>query len=158
MKYALLAVVAVLAWFGGRALWRAMASDETRIAWVLEDEAAAFNGAAALSILAGFAPEYRDDTVNIDKNMLRAALLWAFQNRRDGDRFRYRVEIAPDSLRTQVDGDVAQAEFGLRLFDARAGDATPSWEIAVKARLHRRDGEWFLLHSTHSTLRGDRPQ
>jgi hypothetical protein len=158
MKYVLLAVLAVVAWFGGRALWRAMASDETRIGWLVADEAAAFNGAAPLSILSGFAPEYREDTVGLDRNGLRAALLWAFQNQRAGDgAFRYRVEIAPESLDATVDGDSAQAGFGLLLFDRRTGQDAPIWEIDVKAGLRRRDGDWSFVRSTHTTLRGQRP-
>ena len=64
-------LVLVVGWFGGAALYRAMASDETKIRWVFEDEAAAFNGMALLVSMEGFASDYRDTTRGITRQQLR---------------------------------------------------------------------------------------
>ncbi|MGE3171176.1 MAG: nuclear transport factor 2 family protein [Planctomycetota bacterium] len=156
----LFAALAAVAWFGGRAVVRALASDETRIGWLLQGEAASFNGAAMLSVLGSFAPDYRETTVGIDRQALRAALLWAFQNRRDRatGRFLYRVELPAEELQVTVDGDRARAAFALRLFEGLDAAAVLRWELAVEAELERGQDGWRVARSRHETVTGERPR
>jgi len=153
-------VALVAAFFTGRVVYRALASDETRIRWVLEEEAEAFNGARMLTILDGFAPEYRDATTGLKRGELRAALLHVFQSRRDPAtrRFLYRVELPEADLRVEVDGDTARATFRLRLHEGSGAGEELAWELDVAAELERRDGEWLVIGSRHETLHGGRPR
>lgn len=152
------ALVLVAAWFAGRAVWWAMAGDETRIRRLFATEAERFNDTAVLTVLDSFAPDWRDRTLGVDRATLRAALLWAFQNRRMPDgAFHYRVELPDEEFDVQVDGDGARARLPLRLYDRTAGEE-PVWELRVDAELGRQDGAWRVLGSSHETLRGGPPR
>ncbi len=153
----LLLVLAALAGFGGRALYRTMASDETKIAWLLADEAAAFNDASVPELLPRFATDYRDETRGIDQPTLRGAVVWVWQNRRDAEgRFGYRVELPAAGGAIAVDGDTATASFPLQLF--ASGAAEPIWALQVEADLQRRDGTWWIVRSRHQTTAGAPPK
>ena len=85
MKRILLALVLVVAaFFVGRAFYRAFASDETKIGWLLADESAAFNDASMLNLMLNFASDYRDVTAGVDQQTLRAGVMWAWRSHRDG--------------------------------------------------------------------------
>lgn len=152
---------AVLLFFGGRALRVAMASDATRIGWLLAEEAAAFDGASLLNLLPHFATDFRDDTTGIDQPRLRAAVAWLWQNRRDAQgQFACRAALPEGAGVVEVDGDTATARFPLQLLARDAPDtrdAEPLWELQVEARLQRRNGAWWLVGSRHETTRGAQP-
>ena len=160
MKRVLLAVaLLIVAVVAGRAIYIASASDETRIRWVLQEEAEDFNNAAVLGILSGFASDYRDLTTGLDRPSLRGALVFVYQNRRDPreGRFLYRVELPEDALQIDVDGDRAVATFPLRLYEGLDEAATLTWEVEITADLELRQGEWVIVQSRHETLQGERP-
>ena len=152
-------LVLVVGWFGGAALYRAMASDETKIRWVFEDEAAAFNGMALLVSMEGFASDYRDTTRGITRQQLRRATAGLFQYRRlpDGT-FRYRVELPEDDYVATIDGDKAKVDLPLWLFDLADSDTEPAWNVLVHAELEKREGVWYIVRSTHDTMAGDLPK
>jgi hypothetical protein len=163
MKRALFAVllIAVLA-LVGRALWFALAGDDTRIRWLLADEVAAFNDASALRSLRGFAEDYREETIGLDKLSLRRALLYLFT--RDGDRptdrFAYRVEMPDEDLSVEVEpaGNRATARFRLLLFQGLNDRKPPTWELRVTAELAQGDGGWLIVRSRHETTSGEPPR
>jgi hypothetical protein len=158
VKRILLVLLAgVTVFFLGRAAIRAMASDETRIGWLLAEEAAAFGGASLLNLLPHFAEDYRD-AAGIGQAKLRGAVVWAWHHERDADgRFRWRVALPVGSGLVAVDGDVATAEFPLRLLEGGGDDARVVWELRVRARLQRREGEWWIVGSSHETVAGKAP-
>jgi hypothetical protein len=154
----LLAAVLVVAWFAGRALWFALASDDTRIRRLFAHEAAAFNDTATFSVLESFAPGYHDETLGVSLQVLRAGLVWAFQNRRDpaSRRFLLRVALA-DDFPLAIDGDRATATLPLTLFEGLDERERAVWEVSVTADLERRDGEWRVVRSKHETTSGSPP-
>jgi hypothetical protein len=154
----LIAALLVLAFFGGRAVWRAMASDQTKIRWLFENEAAAFNGMAALSVLESFAPDWQDETTGTTRQMLRGIAMHVFQNRRDPQtqRFLYRIELG--ELDIEVDGDKAKATVPLVLHQGLDADERRIWELRVMAALARKDGNWRVERSRHETVSGAMPR
>jgi hypothetical protein len=151
---AVLCAIAVGWWLVGLS-----ASAESRIRELLHSEAAAFNRAAALSVLSGFATDYRDETADVDRQTLKAVLLWAFRNRRDRTgRFRMRVELPDDPLTIAVRGDAAEAAFRLLLWDRAGAGESLVWELAVTAVLTDGEAGWRIASSRHQTLRGAGPR
>ena len=161
MKRALLLVAAALAvWLGGRELWLSLRSDDERIRAALAEEVAAFDAAAAFSVLRHFAEDYRDVSGNFDRGMLRGALLYAFQNRRTQDgAFRHRTEIDWDRFAIAMTdpGAAAETTFPLVLYDQDGSGEVVVWAIEVVAKWARRSGEWWITGSTHRTTAGKRP-
>lgn len=160
MKRLLLTLIlAVAAFFGGRAVYRAMASDETKIGWLLADEAAAFHAASLLNLMPNFAADYRDDTTGLSLQTLRGGVLWAWQNQRDAeDRFTWHLDLPEGPGEVAVDGDTATATFPLRLYSGSGDEAKLVWGLRVTATLQRQDGEWRIARSSHSTTEGAAPK
>ncbi|MBK8095981.1 MAG: hypothetical protein IPK26_02680 [Planctomycetes bacterium] len=158
MRRILLAVVLLgVAFVAGRCVWRATASDATKIRWLLEDEAAAFNSCSALSVLASFAPEWRDETTGTSRQLLHGGILWVFRNRRDAaQRFLFRIELGETDI--QVDGDQAKATLAMALYEGLDAYERCVWELRVVAHLARRDGGWLIERSSHETIRGTVPR
>jgi len=155
----LLVIVVVAAVGGGRALYHALASDQTRIGWLLQEEAAAFNAASVLNVMPHFATDYRDDTVGVDLQMLRGGVVWAWQNERDANgRFAWRLELPEGAGEVSIDGDAATAVFPLQLWKGGGDAAQLVWGLRVHAKLHRRDGEWWIERSSHETIAGKPPK
>ncbi|HLQ38834.1 MAG TPA: hypothetical protein VK348_13580 [Planctomycetota bacterium] len=155
-KKVLLALAAVpLLYFGGRAAWRALASDATRIRWLLQDEVSAFNGGNVGDVLAGFADGYRDTTAGIDRNDLHQCLLYVLLQRSQG--MHYRAELHDDTA-IEPDGNTARASFGLALDSGMPAQQRPRWELQVDAELAKTPAGWQFVHSTHRTLAGTPPR
>lgn len=153
----LVAIAVVLSFFVGRAVYRAMASDETRIGWLFAEEAEAFNGGSVLSVLSHFAPDYRDDASGMDLPRLRGAVLWALQNHGDPERSDHWRAVLPQAAgAVSVDGDSATAELPVQLVEGR-DDGKLLWQVQVTAQLRRVDGDWRIAHSTHRTTQGHQP-
>jgi hypothetical protein len=155
----LIAAAAIVVWFAGHALWRALASDQTKIRWLFAGEAAAFNDAAAFSVLESFASEYRDETLGLSRQSLRGAVLWTFQNRRDpaSQRFLLRVAV-PDDFALALEGDRATATLPLTLFEGLDTRERTIWDGRATVELERRDGTWLVVRSRHETVRGALPR
>jgi len=155
-------VLLLVGWFLGAAIYSAMAPEAQRIRWLFEAEAAAFNGASMLWVLDGFAHDYRDSTLGLQRGPLRAALLHAFQSRRQPatGQFRYRVELPAESFAVAIEAcpDRATVTTPLLLFDRMAAGAQPVWHLQVKAWLERRSTGWCIVRSEHETLQGARPR
>jgi hypothetical protein len=154
------AVLLTGAFFAGRAAWRALAGDEAAIRRLLADEAAAFNGASALSVLGSFAPDYREETLALSRDELRAGLLWSFLHRRDraSGRYLYRVEL-PEDVGVELRDGAATASFELTLYEGVAAAERSIWETRVEAELLRgEDGAWRIRRSRHDTIRGAPPR
>jgi len=156
---ALVLLLVAVGWGGAVAVYFAMASDETRVRWLFEDEAAAFNDRALLSIMSGFADDYRDGTRGIGHQQLRGWVVWSFRSQRaDDGGYRYRIELPDEDLKVVVTGDEAKADLALRLYDRIESEQQPSWGLLVHAELERRDRGWCIVRSTHETVAGQPPR
>lgn len=149
------ATVALGAW-----LLAALASDEDKIRRLLAESAEAFDAGAVGAVLEGFAPTWRDQTLGIDREALRVALLYAFLRRSDGAR--YRVELDADAVAVRFDDAVpderASAEFEVTLHRRRADVEALVWTVAVQATVAKVEGHWRIVGSTHRTLAGAMPR
>jgi len=158
-RVVLVLLLVVVGWSSAVAVYYAMASDETKVRRLFEDEVAAFNGRALLGTMAGFAGDYRDETRGIGRQQLRGWVIWSFQNRRAADGgYRYRIELPDDRLEIVVEEDEARADLSLSLYDRVASEQQPSWGLLVHAELERRDGGWCIVRSTHETVAGKAPR
>src|SRR3984885_8456734 len=77
-KIAIALIAVAIAWFGGRALVHALASDETKIRWKLEDACEGFSNARMSPILDFLAHEFVDETSGYHRDDVRAAVAGAF--------------------------------------------------------------------------------
>ena len=155
-------VVLLLGWFLGTSMCAAMATEEQRIRWLFEAEARSFNGASLFTVLDGFAADYRDRTLGLQRSALRGALLQAFRSRRDPatGAFRYRVELPDESFVAEVDagGGRGTVETELLLFDSLAADEGPLWHLRLLVEVEKRAMGWRIVESEHQTLSGARPR
>jgi hypothetical protein len=154
----LIAAILIAAFFAVRAIGRALASDETKIRWLLADEAAAFNDCSMLSVLDHFAPDWQDETTGVSRQALKGGLLYVFQNRRDPktQRFLYRVEVGETDI--DVQGERATAKFPLVLHEGIDAAEKPIWELKVTADLGKHEGSWRIDRSRHETVHGSAPR
>jgi hypothetical protein len=154
----LIAAALMVAYFAVRAIRTALASDETRIRWLLADEAAAFNDCGMLSVLDHFAPEWQDETTGVSRQALKGGLLYVFQNRRDAKtgRFLYRIEVGETDI--DVQGERATAKFPLVLHEGIDTAERAIWELKVTADLGKHDGSWRIDRSRHETVHGTAPR
>ena len=167
MKRILLAITAIsLLAVVSYVAYRRLASDETKIAWLLHDAAAAFDSMHRGGCLAAFHDDFTDSStpvvgqVVLDRAILGQVLLLLFT--RDVDRgtgeFRYRVHLPEDRLQIEVADDTATATFELQL-ERRTGDEwKPAWEVRITAELLEEEGSWLIRRSSHQTLSGRRPR
>lgn len=158
----LLGVVAVaVAAYTGR---RMLASDETRIRWLLEDAARSFNEAYLAGCLEAFDNRYQDtsSTPALDRTMLAATLRYVFQLRVDlkTKAFLLRVRIPEEELTIQVgrSGEQAEARFRLDLEEQLEGAWQSAWQLQVTANLQEAGGDWRIRQSSHETAAGRPPR
>ena len=153
-----IAIALLVVVLGGRVIYRGMASEETHIRWLVEEEVEAFNSASISGCMVGFAMEYEDTTLRLNRTSLQQVLLYAFQKRRDPEtgRFLYSIQIPDESLQVTLKGDDRlQAEVQFPVVLSEAGK--PVWEIGVQAELIRDENGWAIVSSSHETVVGARP-
>lgn len=163
MQRVLLSLLAVIGlYFGGRALVRAFASDETRIRWVVDRMVEGFNDTRMNPILDGLDETYLDDTYGADRQLLRAAAASVFFQAKDPvtKKFLYRLEWQPSApLAIEARGDAPKrAQLGLELtFFRRHGETEElAWSVHVDGTLEKQGGEWRFVRSDTKTKSGER--
>jgi hypothetical protein len=164
MKRALPALLALLVlFFAVRAVARALASDETKIRWVLEDMADGFNDTRMNPILAGLDPEFLDEHWGADREMVRAGLAQLFLQAKDAQtkKFPYRVALPESELKTVVQPtEPRTAETDLvAAFEQSQGEVwQPAWKIRVHAQWTLLPGGWRIKHTQTVEVEGKRPR
>lgn len=146
------AALAVL-FFAGRWLVHALASDETRIRWVVEDMVDGFNAQRNDRVLAGLAKEFRDETSGATRDDVRQALAYAFFNEVDPktNRFRLKARMADAPPVVQVqEGEppTAKAAVAVDIALLREDREERWWDARVEGELLKRDGEWLWVRTT----------
>ncbi len=164
MRQALLQTMALVGLFlAGRFLFLALASDETRVRWVIERMAKGFNDTRASPCLDGFALEYVDTTSGADRQTMHRALAYLFFTKKDETtkKFLYEVEMPEDELKISVqDGDAptATAEGVARFFEVRGEEKKLAWEVRFRGELAEGEDDWEFVRTTHETVSGERPR
>jgi hypothetical protein len=159
MKRILLVLVGAAALiFGGRALYRALASDETRIGWVIDDMVEGFNDTRMKPILAGLDKSFLDDTYGADRELVRAAAAHLFFQALDPEtkRFLYRAECTVEAIVVADGASEATATFEARFFERRGEDEELAWRARVEGELLEFEGDWRFVRSRTTTLDGER--
>ncbi len=160
MKRILLAVVAVvLLFFVGRAVVRALASDETKIRRVVANMAEGFDRTRMDPVLAGLARDFEDESSGATRQEVREGLAYLFFNAKDEatKRFAYRVETEIQRIgvdRSDKGAPTAQCEMTARFLDVRGGKESPAWEISVAASLVRGEDGWRIRRTKYATKAG----
>ncbi len=156
----LLGIVAIA--LAAYASYRSLASDETRIRWLLEGAARSFNDAHLGGCLEAFDESYRDTstTPTLEHATLASALRHVFLQRVDGKTraFLLRVRIPEEALTIRLEaGQQAEATFELDLDEHRRGAWQPAWQLEVTAQLRKAGGNWLIQRSSHQTTAGKPP-
>ncbi|MEE9127824.1 MAG: hypothetical protein V3U11_11850 [Planctomycetota bacterium] len=152
-----------LALVAGYCGYRMLASDETRIRWLLQDAAVSFNNMNLRGCVGAFDQDYREKTTGLGLLELKNALRVSFLQRVDPKTkaFLYRIRVPEQGISVKVgdNGEQAEAQFTLYLEGRQHGAFETQWQIAVTAELHKADnGDWRIHSSSHETLDGQRPR
>ena len=157
-KIALILAGLMLAFLAGRAVIRGMASAETKIRWLVQEEVEAFNATRIDRCMEVFAPDYQETTASLDRSSLQRILLYVFQKFRDRESREFIYSLAaPDELVDVVlrDEEETEAEADFKVVLSERG--VPVWSIRVQAELFRGEDGWRFVSSQHSTVEGARP-
>jgi len=148
-----LAAAAVL-WIGGRALVRALASDETKVRRVIETMADGFDRTRMDPILAGLSRDFADESSGATRQDVREGLAYLFLTAKDEKTkaFPYRAQVSIGRL--AVHRPTAECDADVRFVDLRGGKEAPAWEIAAHLELVRGDDGWVIRRSRYETRSG----
>jgi len=134
---------------------RLLASDETRIRWLVEQMEEGYNTGHPGSCVGPLAKDWRHEGYGVDREMLLGGL---FQTARDRDpktrELRSRVTTDLESLAIAVDGDRATLTARATFEGLRGGAWQEVWRLEIEAELERRDEGWRIVRSRHHDLQG----
>jgi hypothetical protein len=162
VKRLLLVLLALVAlYFGVRALVRALASDDTRIRWLVADMADGFDDTRMNPILSGLAQDFVDEGSGARKDDVRAGLAQLFLQRKDPKtkKFPYRARIEQEGFTVRVhsaESKSGEADFVLVLEESAGELWHVAWKAQVHAQLGEDSGDWFLRRTRVDTLEGQR--
>lgn len=155
MKRALLlAAAALVLWIGGRAIVRALASDETKIRRLVEAMADGFDRTRMDPVLAGLDREFADETSGATRQDVREALAYLFFTAKDETTkaFPYRARVEIRSI--EVRRPSATCDADVHFVDLRGGKETPAWDIGLRLELARGGDGWKIEKSKYETRSG----
>jgi hypothetical protein len=166
VKRILLGLLALVAlFFGLRALVRALASDETKIRWLIEDMTEGFNETRMNPVLSGLAQDFlaQGRETDADKASVRAGLAQLFLQRKDAQtkRFPYRAQVPEADFEVHVEpGEPrsAAADFLVDCDESQGEEWRPTWKAKVHAELVLGPGGWKIRRASLETRDGRRPR
>ena len=132
----------------GRALWRALASPQTKIRWRIESMVDGFNAMRAQPVLDGVTRDFRDQTGGgTSRDDLRQILAWLFLNEIDSQgEFNWTCEFDPTGLAVVLapERGSAEVQLSLRLLRSRAKGEDPKlfWEAHLAGTVTKGDDGW----------------
>lgn len=156
----LILVAAVVIFFAGRAVGRALVSDETKIQRLVAEMVEGFNETRMDPVRDGLDLNFLDETYGADRELVRMALAHLFFGSNDPvtKKFLYQAEhtVGPVTITKDADGTPHATTDVEIAFSKRKGDVLePTWKIRVHATLEKRDGGWRFFRTQTSTLSGD---
>lgn len=164
IKRILLALAIGLAlYLGFRAARRALASETTQITWVMDELCAGFAATRMNPVMAALAPEFFEEALGADREMVKLGLAHLFFEQRGGEdrRFPYRVTWRSEKgpvVDESGEAKTATMEFEFELFRRQGDDELSVWKATVDAELRKRDGEWRFIRTRTSTVDGRMPR
>jgi hypothetical protein len=143
-----------------RSLVIALASDETKIRWRLEEMVTGFNERHLAPIMEGFAPEFRDAGTNASRDEVREILVSLFFQQLEAKtgRFLLRAELVPEDLSVTVgEGSPRTASLAMhaRFFELRDGGEQLLWDAHIEGTLAKKEDGWQWVRTTRVN-HGDR--
>jgi len=157
MKRVLLILLgAVVLWFGFRGLRYALASDETKIEWLLERMEEGYNEGHAGRTVSGFHRDWHHADYPIDREQVRGGVFVMDREQRaqgSGELTR-RVSIGREELVIEVSGDHASARFPLTFARLEQGAWHDTWKARVFAELEHGENGWLIVSSRHEDIEG----
>lgn len=158
--------VLLIVWFGGRALWFALSSDEDQIAWVLDDMVDGFNEARMRPVIGGFARHYTDESSDATREEVRQALAGLFFGEVDPrtKAFLLHVELDTDDLPIELTpgtgGEPARAKLVLhpRFTTRKSGTEELYWDASVHVEMAETEDGWQIVRTSqvnHADRRDD---
>lgn len=157
-RFLLTAIVAFAGFFGVRAVVRALASDETKIRWVVEDMADGFNRTRMSPVLGGLSRDFLDETWGADRELVHAGLARMFFQEKDPDtkRFLFRVEIPKDELGIEIEGESAEMNLVATFYEVHGAVEKLAWKARMKASFVKTEDGWKIRRSESTSLEGTR--
>ena len=157
-RFLLSALAAFAAFFGVRAIVRALASDETKIRWVLEEMADGFNSTRTSRVLGGLSSDFLDETWGADRELVHAGLAHMFFEEKDPEtkHFLYRVEIPKEEVAIDVDGDAAGVNLAAVFFEVHGATEKLAWKAHVHAAFVKTKDGWKIRRSESKSVEGQR--
>ena len=161
-KILVVLLIATTLLFGGRWLRDALASDETKIRWLIEDTVEAYNEGRAGGTVACLADDWKDGNTGLDKATLRLILARTFMNDRDAQTRELTTRVVVDEHSVTIafppeDEDAATVS-GTARFSRRIQDEwRESWVVSIEGDLRRIDGDWKVVATERISEEGRRP-
>ncbi len=155
-KFLLAAVALVVLAYAGCRIRYALASDETKIRWLIEDAAEGFNDSHVRDTIGCLADDWHDRTTAIHKDTLIQFLQYSYFHDREEKtkRYRYRVEVPDDTITVTVDGDTATFRCVGYFDELKQGEFQPVWVVTFEGELERGDDGWEVTISGYQSLEG----
>ncbi|HVR73604.1 MAG TPA: hypothetical protein VMT52_04705 [Planctomycetota bacterium] len=157
-SFQILAVVVAVA-AAGYALSRALASDETRIRWLIEDTIEAFNDSRTGGTVEGLDADFREETAKLRRDEVKLIAIQLFLQERDPQTKDFRFRVEPGKLEVKIDPAAplkASLTLVVEFLELRGQTFVPGWTIEVDASLEKKDDGWKIVTSRHKTLKGKR--
>lgn len=152
----LVLVLLVVGYVGVRWLVVALASDETRIRWSVEEMVAGFNEGSGKRATSGFAETWDHGDTELRRDDLRGYLLAEFQQQRSqkARRLTLRVDVPEDTLVIAVVDERATLELEARFEKLRGEEWQPLWRMRVEAVLSKGEDGWKIVETAKEDLEG----
>jgi ketosteroid isomerase-like protein len=149
--------------YGVTRLYREMATDSTKVRWVVTEFVDAFNANDMDTAIAYFAPDYADESneeQTLNRASIHAALLAAARS------------VDPQTKKPKLELKTGEELIRIVELDTGAGTALISLEVSVRERgaggrvvwkvkgtasLRRGDEGWKIVRTAHETVVGARP-
>lgn len=152
-KIALALFALELLFLVGRWAYRALASDETKIRWRIEEMVDGFNDCKTGRVLDGLAPDFRDRASGATRQDVHAALVQVFFEQTDSrtHEFTLRAELVADDLAIAVERtDPPRAEVAAHvLFHERTPNGEQLvWDARVLGQWEQGEDGWQWTATT----------
>jgi hypothetical protein len=156
--------VLIAIWIAYFSLAERLRSDEDRVRGALREISSAFNEQEVGRVKDHLHPDWRDETLKVDRERLGMMMRAAFMRRGplSGSGLNRRVELQGpgggfDEIEVTIDGDRAEATFDAVFLERDGASYAEKWRGAFTCELRRVDGDWLLFRSRHETVSGRRP-
>ena len=141
----------------GKMFVRALADDETKIRWIVEEMRDGYNDGGVGDVVGPLHLDWRHRGSGVDRDLVRGGLVREFFQDRDPKtkQLLRRVDFDPESIAIEVDGDAATLELVAAFSRLRgAGEWEEVWRARIEGDLLRVDDRWRLHRTRHEDLDG----